>query len=158
MCRTDFTIERADFAAEAGIRRVRQQVFIEEQRVPVALEWDGRDAAAMHVVARHADGTVVATARLLADSPQGHIGRMAVLPAWRRQGIGSAMLQALLDLAREQGLQRVILHAQIRALQFYRRHGFEPEGEQFMDAGIPHRRMQRILDTNHGTRDSDDAS
>lgn len=155
MHRPDITIEQADFDAEPGIRAVRQRVFMEEQQVPEELEWDGRDADAIHVVARHSNGEVVATARLLEDRQQGHIGRMAVLPGWRRQGIGSALLQSLLELARARGLHAVILNAQTKALDFYLRHGFEPEGEEFMDAGIPHRRMQRILEADNRNQEPD---
>ncbi len=149
MIRTDFSIAEVSFAEEPGIRQVRQQVFIEEQHVPVELEWDGLDDTAVHVVARSKHGEVVGTARMLAD---GHIGRMAVLPNWRRQGVGSALLQALLDIAGRRKLAAVFLHAQTRAVTFYSRHGFQVEGEVFMDAGIPHRRMQRILDRTSGRK------
>lgn len=134
-------IALADFtAAEAGIREVREAVFVHEQHVPLELEWDGRDAGAVHVVATDADNKVIGTGRLLAD---GHIGRMAVLPQWRTRGIGSAMLDALCQAARAQGIERVFLAAQIHAVGFYARHGFATFGEEFMDAGIPHRNMER---------------
>ncbi|MDH5553187.1 MAG: GNAT family N-acetyltransferase, partial [Nitrosomonas sp.] len=80
----------------------------------------------------------IGTARLLLN---GHIGRMAVLKNWRNQGVGSAMLQHLLDEMRNRGIQYAVLNAQITATDFYRRFGFQAEGEEFMEAGIPHIRM-----------------
>ncbi len=136
-------IDTVSFAAEPGIRRVREQVFMREQGVPEELEWDGEDPRAIHVVARNDDGEVIGTGRLLAD---GHIGRLAVLPPWRGRGVGSALLQALLDAARGLGLKQVFLHARLQALGFYARHGFKATGNVFPDAGIPHRTMRRPLD------------
>ena len=122
---------------------VREQVFIQEQKVPEELEWDEYDASAIHVVAMDTNNQVIGTARLLAD---GHIGRMAVLPAWRKTGIGSAMLGKLLSIAKELGLSKVFLHAQTSAVRFYENHDFNALGEEFMDAGIPHRYMEKELD------------
>ncbi len=122
---------------EAALRRVREQVFIHEQAVPEALEWDGRDENATHILVRDADGQAIATARLLND---GHIGRMAVLPDYRQQGVGSAMLCELLKVCQQHQLQ-AHLDAQTQALGFYKKMGFITEGNEFMDAGIPHFRM-----------------
>ncbi|HEB67625.1 MAG TPA: GNAT family N-acetyltransferase [Gammaproteobacteria bacterium] len=144
----DYRITTARFDEEPGIRMIRETVFMAEQGVPGELEWDGLDHEAIHVVARNRNGEVIGTGRLLAN---GQIGRMAVLPAWRGRGIGSAMLQALLDEARRMGLKRVFLHAQIRALPFYARHGFEAFGETFLDADIPHRAMEHHFDARKET-------
>ena len=105
------------------------------------MEWDGFDAQSRHVVAI-ADGVPIGTGRLL---PDGQIGRMAVLRQWRGQGAGSALLTGLMDIARTLGVQRVQLNAQVQALPFYLNHGFQVEGEEFEDAGIPHCRMWRSL-------------
>jgi predicted GNAT family N-acyltransferase len=75
----------------------------------------------------------------------GQIGRMAVLREWRRRGVGSAIMEALLTLARKEGCSRVRLHAQTHAIGFYSRFGFEPHGEVFREAGIPHRLMELTL-------------
>ncbi|HPE81891.1 MAG: GNAT family N-acetyltransferase [Sedimenticolaceae bacterium] len=117
---------------------VRIAVFVDEQGVPAELEHDRHDARAIHLLATVDDGTPVATARLL---PDGHIGRMAVLKNWRGQGIGTAMLRALIGIARQKGQDSVFLHAQCRAEGFYARMGFRGEGDVFDDAGIEHRRM-----------------
>jgi predicted GNAT family N-acyltransferase len=84
----------------------------------------------------------IGTARLL---PDGQIGRMAVLPEWRSHGIGSVLLEKLIEIAREHGLKQVKLDAQDHAISFYEQHGFTIEGEEFLDAGIPHRRMIMAL-------------
>lgn len=121
--------------AQPLLRAVREAVFVAEQGVPLALEWDGLDPGCAHLLAQNPQGEPIGTARLL---PDGHIGRMAVLKAWRGQGVGSALLRALLGLARRRGLAHVALNAQTYAVGFYARHGFEKVGEEFMDAGIPH--------------------
>jgi len=123
----------------AGLRAVREQVFVHEQAVPIELEWDELDPLCQHVVAEAA-GQAIGTGRLL---PDGHIGRMAVLESWRGRGVGSAVLDALLQLARDRGIGRVRLNAQSRAVAFYRRHGFTAEGDEFIEAGITHRSMWR---------------
>lgn len=118
---------------------LRQQVFVVEQGVPAELELDEMDAQSLHAVACQ-DGVPVATGRLL---PDGHIGRMAVRQDARGAGTGSLVLCALMDEARRRGDRDVVLHAQLSARDFYARHGFEAEGEVFMDAGIEHIAMRR---------------
>jgi predicted GNAT family N-acyltransferase len=138
----EFSIQQTAFRTTPGIKTVREQVFIQEQHVPVALEWDGQDDEAIHVVALNNHNQVIGTARLLQD---GHIGRMAVLPLWRHLGVGSALLKELLLIAQQRQLSKVFLHAQTTAIGFYERHGFSVRGEEFMDAGIPHRYMEHHL-------------
>ena len=121
----------------AALSEIRRQVFIEEQKVPEALEWDGEDTEAWHFLAL-ADNQPVGAARLLAS---GQIGRMSVLRPYRRQGIGSALLQQAEHTAREENIQPLFLHAQIYIKDFYQAHGYEPRGKEFMDAGIPHIEM-----------------
>ncbi len=127
---------------EPELYRIRHAVFVVEQGVPVDLECDAHDPQALHLLAFTAGGQPVGTARMLRD---GHIGRMAVLPAWRGQGIGSALLHRLVQLARQQGLHSVFLHAQCHAESFYARLGFVAEGAVFQDAGIDHRCMRLPL-------------
>jgi predicted GNAT family N-acyltransferase len=121
---------------------VREAVFVVEQGVPRELEWDEFDAVSQHVLAQDGEGRPVGTGRLL---PDGHLGRMAVLPAWRSAGVGGAMLRHLLAAAQDAGLQEVVLHAQTHAQGFYEKHGFQPDGEAFLEAGIPHVRMRLRL-------------
>jgi predicted GNAT family N-acyltransferase len=123
--------------AATALSAVRHAVFVEEQGVPEALEWDEHDAASVHVLAS-CGGEPIGTGRLL---PDGHIGRMAVLAGWRRRGVGSAILTMLIGIARERGDAVSRLNAQTHALAFYARHGFSAVGPEFMEAGIPHREM-----------------
>lgn len=117
---------------------VRHAVFVGEQGVPVELELDDLDPVALHALACDGDA-VLGTGRLL---PDGHIGRMAVRRDARGAGVGSALLRALMDQARLRGDPDVVLHAQLGARGFYSRHGYLPEGEVFMDAGIEHIAMR----------------
>ena len=119
-------------------RPVREEVFVAEQKVPLELEWDEWDERSDHAVARDASGRAIGTARLL---PDGRIGRMAVLREWRRRGVGAALMEGLLQKAREQSLSRVTLHAQTHAAGFYRRLGFSERGGEFWEAGIAHVEM-----------------
>ena len=135
-------VRSADWSVDREIlQALREAVFIREQFVPADMEWDEFDALSRHVVAS-VDGIPIGTGRLL---PDGHIGRMAVLREWRGQGAGSALLTGLMNIARTLGMRRVLLNAQVQALPFYLRHGFQAHGEEFLDAGIPHCRMWRDL-------------
>jgi predicted GNAT family N-acyltransferase len=139
-----FTVEPVDYQGSlAQLREVREAVFIQEQGVPVELEWDELDPLCRHVLARDADGVAIGTGRL---TPERKIGRMAVLPTWRGRGVGDALLDALLEQARAQGWHDISLHAQASAIGFYARHGFLPQGPRFMEAGIEHQTMRRLLD------------
>lgn len=120
-------------------RKVRYSVFVVEQNVPVEIELDDNDAVCVHAVAYDDAGRAVGTGRLLPDT---HIGRMAVLPTCRGQGVGSQLLRALIHEARLRSYPEVVLSAQLHAIPFYERHGFIPEGEPYQDAGIEHVRMR----------------
>ena len=130
--------------AEAGA--LRSEVFVREQKIPAELEWDAADASALHAVAFNRFGLALATGRLLpANLGVSQLGRMAVLAAMRSGGIGRAVLDALVTAARRRGDTQVQLHAQASALNFYRRAGFEPQGEAFVEAGIAHQSMVMSL-------------
>lgn len=138
-----FTLEIVTWSREeARLRAVREAVFVVEQNIPEELEWDASDASSVHALASDRDGVPIACGRLL---PDGHIGRMAVLSGWRGQGVGAAVLSLLIDVARDRGDAAVRLHAQTHAVPFYARFGFAPEGDEYLEAGIPHRTMVRPL-------------
>ncbi len=104
----------------AELRRIREAVFIAEQSVPPELEWDAEDDEAVHFLAYEGE-YAIGTARLLGD---GHIGRVSVLKDWR-------------------GLKRQLLTAQVYAIPFYERLGFQVASGEFLDAGLPHVDMVR---------------
>jgi predicted GNAT family N-acyltransferase len=121
-----------------ALRAIRSAVFIEEQGVPKEIEWDGEDDVCHHFMAINEAGQRVGCGRLM---PSGKIGRMAVLPEFRGQGIGRQILDAAIARASELGFRRVTLHAQADAVGFYRKAGFLAEGGEFTEAGIPHQAM-----------------
>ena len=124
---------------------LRRTVFIEEQNVPEADEVDGRDAGAVHLLAR-VDGRPVGTARLLVSGDSGKIGRVCVLAEMRGKGIGARLIEAAVrEFAANPAIGKVKLSAQINALPFYERLGFTAEGDEYLDAGIVHRDMFRTL-------------
>jgi predicted GNAT family N-acyltransferase len=127
--------------AKAEAQRIRFAVFVEEQGVPAELEMDEMDASCVHALAFEG-GQAIGTGRLL---PDGHIGRMAVLKAWRGRGVGAALLSRLVEAARERGVAEALLSAQVHALGFYRAHGFVAHGEVYEEAGIPHQEMRLTL-------------
>jgi predicted GNAT family N-acyltransferase len=137
--------ERAREEASA----IRFRVFVEEQGVPRSIELDDLDPVCVHALAYYdnpetADdrGIPIGTGRLLPDA---HIGRMAVLEHWRRRGVGSRILESLIGKARERGDREILLSSQVHAVEFYRLHGFQPVGEIYEEAGIPHRSMRRPI-------------
>lgn len=131
---------------------IREIVFIEEQSVPAHLERDDDDARAYHLLAMQ-NGHAIGTGRLveLGAPPQGaqgkwgRVGRMAVLQAARKHGIGAKLLTALEAEARRRQMAGIILHAQLSAMDFYKRYGYEPHGAVFEEAGMPHLEMKKRL-------------
>ena len=138
-----FHVEAVEYeAALPDLRSVRETVFVQEQNVPLDMEWDELDPLCRHVLARDAGGRAIGTGRL---TPEHKIGRMAVLADWRGRGVGDALLHALIEEARNLGWREVSLHAQASAIGFYVRHGFLPYGAPFVEAGIDHQAMRRLI-------------
>lgn len=136
--------------ARAEAAPIRTIVFVDEQRVPAEIELDDMDPVSVHAIARDAAGRAYGTGRLLPAALEGgrrvsHIGRMAVLAGARGRGVGAALLLALVETARMRGDEEIVLAAQVHALGFYRAHGFAEEGGVYLDAGIEHRDMRRVL-------------
>ena len=138
-----FTISETDWTRDAvRLGAVRRAVFIVEQGVPEAMEWDEHDAVSAHWLALTPDGSPIGCARLL---PDGHVGRMAVLPDWRGRGVGRGLLAAVLHAAQARGYRTLRLSAQTHAAGFYARAGFAAMGPEYEEAGIPHVAMQITL-------------
>jgi predicted GNAT family N-acyltransferase len=143
---SDFHVEVCDWTNAAdreALSGVRETVFVLEQRVPREMEIDDEDPHSVHVLARAADGTPIGAGRI---TPDGRIGRMAVLNGWRESGVGTTLLRTLIEQARTRGLAEVSLHAQRDAMPFYIGHGFVADGDEFDEAGIPHVLMRHTLD------------
>lgn len=119
---------------QAILQKIRYEVFVIEQSVPVEEEWDGQDETAVHFLAS-TDGLPIGTARLL---PSGKITRMAVLQPYRSKGVGALLLKEATQAAIQSGCSKPFLDAQTHALSFYEAHGYVAHGEEFLDAGIPH--------------------
>lgn len=119
---------------------LRVEVFVNEQGVPFELEQDEHDPDAVHVLIREADGHAIATGRLLVD---GRIGRIAVSRTARGRGLGKQVLQALLQQAHINGIDKLSLHARYEARDFYKPFGFKVQGEPFDEVGSAHVLMTR---------------
>lgn len=124
---------------QSELTSIRRTVFIEEQNVPENIERDGRDSDCFHVFASVKEGKPIGTARM---DKNGKIGRMAVLREYRGRGVGRKMLQVIMDWGRSKGITGFYLSAQIGAMGFYRKMGFEPYGEEFEEAGMKHVNMR----------------
>lgn len=126
-----------------GAFAVRREVFIVEQGVPEELERDDADGTAVHVVASNGPA-VIGTARLTRDG-EDRIGRVAVLPAWRRRGVAGMLLSTLEAEAQRLGIEEVSLHSQTYVQALYERHGYAVTGPGFVEAGIDHVPMAKRL-------------
>jgi len=123
--------------------QVRKQVFVVEQEISEAIEFDGYDGEALHVVAKDGE-KVIGTARVMFPAAdQAKIERMAVLIPYRRKGVGSRIISFLDDELKKRHINQVVLHAQYAVVDFYASCGFEGYGPLFMEAGIEHVKMQR---------------
>jgi len=125
------------------ILSIRAQVFIIEQGVPAELEVDELDPLSRHLLLFEED-TPIATGRL---TPDGHIGRLAVLKPYRQKSYGTQIIKYLEQIAAENGLSQVKLGAQIQAVNFYQKLGYQICSGIFMDASIEHRMMKKTLDS-----------
>ncbi len=148
---SDVTIKLAQTEAERlQAYAIRTQVFVLEQRVPLTEEIDSEDSTATHAIA-YLGGIAVGTGRLVYSEErsgvarEARIGRMAVLRAWRRKGLGARILQALEASAREKGATHIALHAQTYVKDFYASHGYVAEGAPFLEVGIEHVLMRKPL-------------
>jgi predicted GNAT family N-acyltransferase len=128
----------------AAAYAIRRRVFIEEQKIDQQLERDHYDLSALHVLALE-DGQAAGCGRVVLTPAGAKIGRMAVLPVQRGRAIGRRLLDALVEIARQNGARLAYLHAQLPVEGFYLKRGFRAVGEVFEEAGIPHRRMDLPL-------------
>ncbi|MFM6402736.1 GNAT family N-acetyltransferase [Planktothrix sp.] len=127
------------------IRAIRHQVFELEQGVAPELEWDGQDEFAQHLLA-YLDDQPIGTLRIRdLDEQNVKIERLAVLASARGMGIGQQLMECALEVIAQTSIQTVIVNAQIYIQNLYLKLGFEPMGEPFEEAGIPHIKMVKTL-------------
>jgi ElaA protein len=132
--------------ARAACVALRLEVFVDEQRIPRELELDAYEEVAIHFLAvDEPSGAPVGTARLVAKDGWGKIGRVAVVKARRKEGIGAALVCAAMDEARRADLRGAVLSAQVSAIAFYERLGFTRDGAEYLEDGIPHATMRAQL-------------
>jgi len=138
-----YASNEADREAAYALRRA---VFEVEQNVPRPLDRDSLDHQANHVVAFDEAGNCVGTGRFVRrDNRVVQIGRMAVDAAHRRHGVGALVIDALERMAVLRGIIEVVLHAQLPSVKFFERRGYQQEGETFLEEGVPHVRMRKVL-------------
>ncbi|MBR3321248.1 MAG: GNAT family N-acetyltransferase [Exiguobacterium sp.] len=124
-------------------KQVREIVFVQEQRIDTSLEYDDLDGVCTHVVGL-LDSEPVTTARLRkVDSTVGKVERVATIQAARGHGYGKEIMDEVERVAKRQGLVELRLGAQLTALPFYEKLGYEAFGDEFLDADIPHRMMRK---------------
>lgn len=140
---SNYRIEPADYKADfKDLRAVRDSVFIIEQHIPADLEQDDKDPHSYHVIARDNHHAPIGTGRL---TPEGQIGRIAVLHQWRNQHVGQSLLRALIETAQRQRLNTISLETPTSASGFFQKFGFVGEGEAFNVAGSEFQRMSMTL-------------
>jgi predicted GNAT family N-acyltransferase len=134
------TREELDAALE-----LRETVFCGEQGVSLEADRDGRDHEATHIVAVD-NGRVIGTCRLLFRGTVARLGRLAVVPEERGRGVAGAILRESDRVSREHGANRIALHAQTYALGLYEREGYSERGRRFVEEGIEHVAMEKLLE------------
>ena len=131
---------------EQDAKFIRKQVFIIEQNIPEEEEWDDQDMISDHFVVYDQDQPI-ATARLLQNNS---VGRVAVLKAYRGQGIGRMIMLEIIRQAHQQDRTFLQLSTQVHAISFYEKLGFSIQGDAYDECGIPHIKMQLVIETkNH---------
>ena len=121
--------------------RIREQVFVEEQQVPRDAEYDAFEDTATHYLATF-ENVPCGAARWRTTDHGVKLERFAVLPDYRNKQVGAEVLKAVLDdVKTEQAGKKVYLHAQLPAVNFYKRNGFVTEGDMFTECDIQHFKM-----------------
>lgn len=128
---------------EQDAKFIRKQVFIIEQNIPEDEEWDDQDMISDHFVVYDQDQPI-ATARLLQNNS---VGRVAVLKAYRGQGIGRMIMLEIIRQAHQQDRKFLQLSSQVHAISFYEKLGFSIQGDAYDECGIPHIKMQLVIET-----------
>ena len=134
-------IRIADMEDMPLVFELRHEVFVCEQNVPIELERDNEDAAAIHIIAKD-NCVTTGCARILLHGDEAHIGRLAVKREMRGKGIGAQICRFIIDSCRALGCRKIVLHSQLHAVEFYKKLGFSAYGDKFLEAGIIHVKMR----------------
>lgn len=128
------------------VAKIREEVFIKEQKVAPEEEFDEYEHTSTHFLAISDDGIPCGTARWRATEQGIKLERFAVLKEYRKLGMGQYIMQAMLsdiEKAPHVGQQKIYLHAQVTAIEFYKKLGFAPVGDEFMECNIRHVTMEK---------------
>jgi len=128
----------------SNLFEVRKKVYVDELNVPIELEFDEYDETAFHFVVE-VDDFIVGTARLVVLDNEGNIGRVCILKDFRRKGLGTKLITSIIHASINMGLDRLIVEAKINALSFYKKIGFVTEGNEYLEVGVPHKKMFLML-------------
>lgn len=138
-----FTAENVDWGkAKHKLSEIREKVFVYEWRIPKEYEFDQHDNTSFHVLVRDESNLEIATGRI---TPNGEIGRIAVVPSYRGPEVYQTLFQALIDIAKQHSLETVSVQCELEGVKYYQQHGFRPVGSVYMDAGIPRQRMSVMI-------------
>ena len=146
----DGTPTDGEIGSLATIAAIRYAVFVVEQGVDRAIEWDGHETAAEHILLVEEERPI-GTARVRRTDEQTlNCERIAVRSSDRSAGWGKRLMDVCETIGREHGVAACVLHAQQRVVEFYRRQGYAVVSEPFEEAGIPHVKMQlELTNTKH---------
>ena len=127
------------------VLEVRRVVFIAGQKVPEKRERDGLDETAKHVLVLY-NSQPVGCARVRFIEGNAKLERIAILEKYRGLGLGKKLMDFLIEYCEKEGCQKIVMHSQYYIKNFYKKCGFEQKGKIFMDAGIEHIEMQKMLE------------
>ena len=145
--RVDGTPTDGGVGSLAAIAAIRYAVFVVEQGVDAAIEWDDNETVAEHLLLVE-EGRPVGTARVRRVDDALKCERIAVRASARGAGWGEQLMEVCETIAHEHGVDECVLHAQQRVAEFYRRQGYVVDSDPFDEAGIPHVEMR--LDLSDG--------
>lgn len=125
--------------------KIRQEVFVTEQGVPLENELDNYEEVATHIIGYDNENMPIATARFRPYDNGVKVERVAVLSNQRKTGTGKSLMLFIQQAAQELGYNELILNAQTQAQHFYERLGYSPIGDVFMEENIEHIKMTKSL-------------
>lgn len=126
-------------------KQIREKVFIEEQGFTV--EFDDIDETAVHLVLFDENSVPVATCRIFRDCEKDSyvLGRLAVIKEYRGKKLGAVMLNEAERYVKQNGGKRIVLHAQQRVTEFYKKSGFQEFGDVDYEENCPHIHMKKYI-------------